>query len=259
MFKVNLEKELIRQNKSIVSAKELLLIGEYDKIGDDNLDNTLSRVFTNNAAIEGRVLKNTKNANHKGTEKFNQERVFHISQIKSLCEKYRLRFLPTPYYKGSIDKETASKISQFEIAYDQKCGGWIPAKYSRDLYLNGNTFIVAPSSSFELQEKPKDPLLFFMINDEFYYLIHKWGNDLSVFRRILRLFSTRMYSLLIMFLLATPIIAFLFSKEPFEENNISVFGISAIILLVSTLVCSIYMIVDNGGFIKKNEWQSQYK
>ena len=37
---------------------------------------------------------------------------------------------------------------------------------------------MAPSKLFEL-ENYDDPLLFASLGDGYYYLIHKWGNDLS--------------------------------------------------------------------------------
>ena len=43
---------------------------------------------------------------------------------------------------------------------------------------------MAPSVLFRL-EKKDDPLLFVPLGNEYYYLIHKWGNDLHPFRKAL--------------------------------------------------------------------------
>jgi len=45
-------------------------------------------------------------------------------------------------------------------------------------------FIAAPAESFALQPRPIDPLLFCQLGDDLFYLVHKWGNDISVFRRL---------------------------------------------------------------------------
>ena len=42
---------------------------------------------------------------------------------------------------------------------------------------------MAPSKLFKL-ENADDPLLFAPIGNDYYYLIHKWGNDLSPFRKL---------------------------------------------------------------------------
>lgn len=58
-----------------------------------------------------------------------------------------------------------------------------------------NFYILAPENMFSLERKKyvtkaelrkeEDPIIFFKINDSYYRMIHKWGNDLSIFRRIL--------------------------------------------------------------------------
>lgn len=203
MFKVNLEKELVKKNQVRISAEELLILQETDRIGiveNDSLDRIGIGVLK-----EGKELKEKLDTAKKQTLRFNQDRVFHVSQIEKLCNQYYLRFLPAALFKGAIDKELPSKISQFEMAYNVECystensNGWEGSLYTpfRDDENNithmkakrNNTYIMAPKQSFKLEERPKDPLLFYKINDEYYYLIHKWGNDLSVFRRVRGLFN----------------------------------------------------------------------
>lgn len=191
MITINLEKELLKQNKKIVTDAQLLHINEYEKVADNFNDNTLERIGIMTAKI-GKEVKNSIDASKLETEMFNQDRVFHISQIEEICNKYYLKFLPTCLYKGSIDKDLPFKINNFETAYKVKC-------FSREREYNweenkGNTFIIAPSESFKLQARPLDPLLFYKINDEYYYLIHKWGNDLNIFRRLKAIFSSQLLS-----------------------------------------------------------------
>lgn len=180
MLTINLEKELIRQNKQLLAPEELLRLNEYDKHAVLVENDALSRIGLNNTVKQGKIIKDRLYSNKQQTISFNQERVFHISQIEAICKRYRLRFLQTKHYKGTIDGELPNRITTFEIAYNVIC-------------TNQNTMIVAPMESFELQEKPKDPLLFYKINDDYYYLIHKWGNDLSIKRALLPLLENTIF------------------------------------------------------------------
>ncbi len=48
-----------------------------------------------------------------------------------------------------------------------------------------HTKIAAPSKFFKLEDSNKDPMLFAQIDDTNYYLIHKWGNDLAWYKKII--------------------------------------------------------------------------
>jgi hypothetical protein len=95
--------------------------------------------------------------------------IYHIDQIKAICIDYRLRFLDTKYFKGKLPYEAISKIKDLEKHHRTELNGFK---------------IVAPSKLFKL-ENADDPLLFAPIGNGYYYLIHKWGNDLSPFRKLL--------------------------------------------------------------------------
>jgi hypothetical protein len=68
--------------------------------------------------------------------------------------------------------------------------------------------IVAPKESFQLEEKPKDPLAFIELSTGDYYLLHKWGNDLSFTRRIYGFYFSRLGHLLTSALFITAAILF---------------------------------------------------
>lgn len=156
MITVDLEKELTKKVRE--QRIEQLSIEQYQRLQKESDLSVLKRVGMS-------VDVNTAHS------KFNQDKVFHIKQIEKIAKKYSLRFLPAAYYKGAIDNELSNKITQFEAAYSERVS-------------HGNTYILAPKSSFKLEERPKDPLFFFKIDFEHYYLIHKWGNDLSITRRL---------------------------------------------------------------------------
>jgi hypothetical protein len=174
-----------------------------------------------------------------------------------LCNKYYLRFLPTAIYKGSIDKETANKISQFEIANGVKCGNWERRVKLRGYeWQNGNTYIVAPKESFELQEKPKDPLLFYQINNEYFYLIHKWGNDISTLRRTYGLLSSVFISWLVFAIPMGAIVSFFIYKKVQDPGGVYEVGIIFGSLLFFSV--SLWLIINQFRIMHENNWRSHY-
>ena len=178
MLKVNLENKLLKENEK-VDAGELLLVNEYVENTALTDNQILSRLGMTSNLIKGRSIKEKKDATEAEINKYDRNRVFHISQIESICKKYRLKFLNVQYYKGKIDGDLATKISTFEIAHGNRveCN---------------NSFIAAPANSFKLERRPKDPLFFVRIKDDYYYLVHKWGKDLNILRRIFSSLRTRL-------------------------------------------------------------------
>jgi hypothetical protein len=99
-----------------------------------------------------------------------KQEIFSLGDIKALCLKYRLRFLSTKHFKGDIPREALSAVKNTEA----QLGEEIPA-----------FMMVAPSTMFKLEDANKDPLLMAPLNDGRFLLIHKWGNDLAWYRRLL--------------------------------------------------------------------------
>jgi len=95
------------------------------------------------------------------------EQIYHIDQIKKICIDYRLRFLNSKYFKGEIPAEAISKIKRLEQDHNLEVQGFK---------------IIAPSKLFKLEDKD-DPLLFAPIGNNYFYLVHKWGNDLHPLRK----------------------------------------------------------------------------
>ena len=97
------------------------------------------------------------------------KKIYHIRHIKEICIDYRLRFLDSNYFKGDIPQQAISKIKQLEKEHGTTLNGFK---------------IVAPSKLFKLKDKD-DPLLFVPLGNDYFYLIHKWGNDLHPMRKVL--------------------------------------------------------------------------
>lgn len=127
-------------------------------------------------------------------DKLQSSEIYHIDQIEKICINYRLRFLDSKYFKGQLPYEAISKIKTLEEEHETSLKGFK---------------IMAPSKLFKL-ENADDPLLFAPIGNDYYYLIHKWGNDLSPFRRIamwpFKTFENFMFLVLLSALICTSLV-----------------------------------------------------
>ena len=131
----------------------------------------LLKIDSNNEArIKQTIEEGSKNVqNNFSFDLLETHRIYHLDQIKTICIDYRLRFLNSKYFKGEIPQEAISKIKALEKAHNIELEGFK---------------IIAPSKLFRLEDKD-DPLLFVPIGNKYFYLIHRWGNDLHPLRKIL--------------------------------------------------------------------------
>lgn len=130
-------------------------------------------------------------------------KIYHIDQIRKVSINYRLRFLDLKYFKNKLPDSAHHDIQHLEAIHETKLSGFK---------------IMAPSALFRL-EKADDPLLFAPLGNEYYYLIHQWGNDLHPLRRIMMWPFMNIWNLLVLVLaisfIATEIMPInLFTKSP---------------------------------------------
>ena len=102
-------------------------------------------------------------------DKLDTNRIYHLRHIKKVCVDYRLRFLDLRYFKPALPQEAHEAIEQLEALHDTQLE---------------QLKIVAPSRLFKLEDKD-DPLLFVPLGNNYFYLVHKWGNDLHPLRKLL--------------------------------------------------------------------------
>lgn len=131
------------------------------------------------------------------------DRIFHLSQIKTICIDYRLRFLDSKYFKGEIPEEAISKIHALEERHGTPLNGFK---------------IMAPSKLFKLEDKD-DPLLFAPIGNGYYYLIHQWGNDLHPMRKILMWPFKSVVNLGIVVFIASYFLTLMVPEGLFSKSN----------------------------------------
>lgn len=121
-----------------------------------------------------RIVKDTTGTVPMETNRFDfdqldSSRIYHISHIRKVCVDYRLRFLDLRYFKPKLPAESLQAIEALEHTHNTKMDQFK---------------IVAPSRLFKLEDKD-DPLLFVPLGNDYFYLVHKWGNDLHALRKLL--------------------------------------------------------------------------
>lgn len=160
MKKTDLKVKLSQQRDKFTSGAELLqeikTLLQEDGAQDRQILNEIEH---------GETLQNTNDFNFDLLE---TENIFHIDHIKRICIVYRLRFLESRFFKEDLPYEAISKIKQLQKEHQTTLQEFK---------------ILAPAKAFKL-ENADDPLLFAPIGNDYYYLIHKWGNDMSIFRKI---------------------------------------------------------------------------
>ena len=96
-------------------------------------------------------------------------RIYHLRHIRQICIDYRLRFLDLTYFKPELPAEARQAMEALGELHGTRLE---------------KLKIVAPSRLFKLEDKD-DPLLFVPMGNDYFYLVHKWGNDLHPLRRLL--------------------------------------------------------------------------
>lgn len=204
---VNLESKLIESKRKTIkkinkqSNDSQLILNQVQSILENDSENDLNLLkdIGFGGAIESaNDIQKLHDKQKSVSKNILNERIFTLEEIKTIAINYGLRFLPTRYYKGSLPNELPLKIKEFEnLGFDlglNEDSMSIAESWSLSDYLrNGDStsaskkysyFILAPKESFNLQPRPKDPLLFAMLSDGTYYLVHKWGDDLSIWNYI---------------------------------------------------------------------------
>ncbi|MCZ8088950.1 hypothetical protein [Flavobacterium sp.] len=231
--KVNLEKELISERKKFKS--QIAILEEVKEIFEKN---ELDRNKIKQALQE----KSSTKINQLKFDLLETDKIFHLEQIKKICIDYRFRFLDSSIFKNEIPEEAISKITELEKKHDTKLEGFK---------------IVAPSKAF-LLENYDDPLLFIPIGNDYFYLIHQWGNDMNSLRKwivkpIKNIGSFVLFSILISFILTLIVPETTLSKdEPMASLIIFLF------IFKSIIAVSAYYFFMMGKNFNSEIWQRKY-
>lgn len=170
----------------------------------------VKRILEHETLREQRVLKTLKEQTINVVNTFDFDlletsKIYHLNQIKQVCIDYRLRFLDSRYFKGEIPQTAIAKIKGLEKVHRQKLSGFK---------------IMAPSKLFRLEAKD-DPLLFVPIGNDYYYLVHKWGNDLHPLRKLMAWPFKGIINLTLLVLLISYLVTGMVPNGLFSKNDSS--------------------------------------
>jgi hypothetical protein len=159
--KVNLERALLNERKVQKENSENQVLSQFKGLFEAEWENDRRVLRTMNNGATSSKLPSSDN--------LSEERIFDLESIKTLCVKYRLRFLSTKQFKGDMPSSAISLVKETE----QIIG------HNIDAFM-----IAAPSKLFRLEDSNKDPLLFAPLEDGRFYLIDQWGDDMAWYRKI---------------------------------------------------------------------------
>ena len=171
------------------------------------------------------------------------DKIYHIQQIKEICVDYRLRFLDSSFFKNDIPEEAISKIKNLEKNHNTTLDGFK---------------IMAPSKLFQLKNYD-DPLLFVPIGNDYYYLIHKWGNDINPFRKIavrpFRNFGSLLFSLFAL----SALLAYVTPGNLFGPGNEDIFKVVCCLFIFKSLsAIALYFSFWQSKNFNESIWNSTF-
>ena len=202
---------------------------QFKKSQEDSVLNWIHNYLKKTPSANERILENLASDTIEEATTFDfdlldSNRIFHEKSIRKICINYRLRFLDSRYFKGAFPQEALTEINELEIAHQTPVIGFK---------------IMAPSKMFVLN-KTDDPLLFASMGNGYYYLIHKWGNDLHPLRKLLmwpfKNFENLIFTILLSSAVTTMLIPDgLFTKKQTFSQDLMVFffmfkSIAAVVL-----------------------------
>ena len=232
--RTNVEDRLRKHRSKDISKSDLL--AEVKNILD--LDDHKEESVYNKLQSQGGFSQNSFNI-----DLLDPDRIYPVEHIKAICIDYRLRFLDSKLFKGSIPYEAIMKIKALDKEHGIELSGFK---------------IMAPSKLFKL-ENADDPLLFAPIGNDYYYLIHKWGNDLSPFRKFAVLPFKNFENLMMLTVLVSLIASFFVPKGLFSIETSGVqFLLIFLFMFKSVAAVVLYYGFAAGKNFNTAIWNSKY-
>ena len=189
------------------------------------------------------ILSAEKTTNTFDFDKLDTNRIFHLNHIREICIDYRLRFLDISRFKGTIPQEAISQQRTIEKTQGTQL------KHLK---------IMAPSKLFKL-DSADDPLMFAPMGNDYYYLIHKWGNDINPFRKAVVWPFKNIITMCISLLLVSLALTWLMPLNLFNPNpTLSDFVLVFLFVFKSIAAVVIYYAFALGKNFNRAIWDSRY-
>ena len=176
-------------------------------------------------------------------DQLESKNIFHVEQIKKICVAYRLRFLPTKFFKGRLPEEAIAALQNLEYEHQTELKGFR---------------MIAPAGYFRL-ENADDPMLFAPIGNDYYYLIHKWGKDIHPLRKLM-VWPLKNMEQLIMFCLGLSFFLTFIIREIFFSRfqETSEFLILFMYTFKSVIALIFFYGISLGKNFSSGNWNSKF-
>ena len=228
MKKVNLFEELINERSKQITSEELRTAIKSIWSKDDQIKKSLNK-------------KNDNKHNDLKFDKMKTRNIFHKDTIKKICVRYRLRFLDSNLFKGEYPKNITKIIAKIERNHNTTLS---------------NFMIMAPSKLFKIKS-PDDPILFVPIGNDYYYLIHKWGEEFNYLRKLMVLPFKNIDNLTIFSVLVSVVFALL-GKLIMPSLTFSEVFILFLFLVKGFIFIFFYMFFLTRRNFSESIWNSKY-
>ena len=228
MKKVNLFEELINERSKQITSEELRKALKSIWSKDDQIKKSLNK-------------KNDNKHNDLKFDKMKTRNIFHKDTIKKICVRYRLRFLDSNLFKGEYPKNITKIIGKIERNHNTTLS---------------NFMIMAPSKLFKIKS-PDDPILFVPIGNDYYYLIHKWGEEFNYLRKLMVLPFKNIDNLTIFSVLVSVVFALL-GKLIMPSLTFSEVFILFLFLVKGFIFIFFYMFFLTRRNFSESIWNSKY-
>lgn len=208
----------------------------------------VSYILKTHVSPQVKIQNELHNSKGNSTNNFNidileSDRIYHVSHIKKICIDYRLRFLDTKYFKGKIPLEAILEIKKLEKEHQIQIQGFK---------------IIAPSKVFKLKNAD-DPLLFAPLGNDYFYLIHKWGNDLHPLRKLLVLPFKNFFNLTALIIAMSYVITELLPMRLFaKDGDSSMFWLLFIFIFKMVAGITLFYGIALGKNFNYAIWNSKY-
>lgn len=233
---------------SKVNIEEKIAKVRSRRILEEDILAEVHSIFKQNDSERATIEKSLNTQNNDSVNEFDFDlletsRIYHIDDIEKLCVDYRLRFLDSKYFKGAYPDEAITAIRELENKHKTTVK---------------NCKIVAPSKLMKL-ENADDPLLMAPMGNDYYYLIHKWGNDLHPLRKLMmwpyKSFENLIFAVFILSILLTAMMPMhLFTLSSGEMEYVMLF----LFVFKGVAGAVLYYGFAKGKNFNKAIWQSKY-
>ncbi len=222
-------------------------------------------------SIENKIL------NDSLTKKY-EDGIFHINDIEQLALKYRLYLRGANKYRGKIPADLGAVVLNFKKKYSLN----INQSLNSD---SGKFFVLAPPKMFSDYITPrnkiqtfidttktvkkdflaslKDPMFFYMVDENHYKILKVWVNDFTLFRRMLGIITkstlrVKMFTIMLTVLLSILMQqSFLFlgniAQNYTNQENTLISGVTIGVICILTLASIFYLTYFLTGLCLNNK------